>query len=1293
MLPPHHIPLPQQHQSLHLQQQQQQQQQGQQSDPHHLGMPPFEQRGWLQQQQQQLMQMRNQSQNGADMANNSVSHQMVDLMRNPNMNRLPNQQQNFGFMGNQGLNHNQPPFLDQQNQSNLQNRMSPLGFPSNMGSPGGMPPGQNQSNFNINRNMMLQALQRDQNNNRQLELMSLAQNQQNQNGPINFANRLGPTGLPHQAGGFSAGGPPGINQSGGPPQGDLFLGTGGPDAMRRPSPHPHPQNQPSQPPNQPGGPPGAGGFPNPQNPQMAAHMNGKRVISLHDLQERQSAMRNALAQLEIQIRSLTAARPQMADQLFTSKIRAFQADLAQKRDGLTRITQLINQMTSQGTTHMQLPISQAPGGPAVTGGQPWLQQSMQNPLQTPSFGTPAMPGGPNNQPPQSQPNGQPSPSPGHAQAVMNAANPMNAVRPPGQPPHNLNANPFPNLNTASPSNLPFNTTQGAQPGMPNTGVNPNHMGNNMLVGPSAAALGPQQPVPPLAKERFSTSYKNFCNSKQITHNPRLLSIDNLTIDLHTLHTEVMKEGGLGPVQQKDLWAVIAGRLGCVQFPGTATEPPKSGPAAANQLAHVYKEYLADFDRVYMVSLQDNRRKALLFQQISQNPLFAKGMGPNQMEMIVGLADVSATELKAKGMPDDMIRMIESARPALQVLSRDQNLYKYMAQWMANKQQQIGLVQNGGAKQGGGPLMGPDGTLPPQLGVQQPQRPMGGNGVSNHFGGNMMFPIKSEFQSLPAGGGQGTKMQAALLEIQAMKQEYVNKVPNLATVDVSNEQRLEYNNLLEQAHRTALDMERKLPFFHVVFSKQQDTNTRKLLHLIMNIQQQRVMIGFSTPRFIMTLHDLRSAQTILHNASEFVSNTWKSSGGAPGGTASALGGGAGISMPRPPTQPPMTVPQHPSPPQVPPQPQPSPQPNPMGRPPVNLQNPPAGPKKKGNQTTPKLGPASPPNNNATVGAVNTPTPPANPSTPAANAATPTHASSPQTPKSPKSKAPVKPQRTTSKQRRPSTTNNTKPNITPTATPVTEPAQIPTPGVKRPRDEDELVTSNVAAVQSTSTSSASAEPSSQAGVASEPSPPKKLKSDWDGPPSEALIKKEEAVEGIKTTEEASAFLEQMIMQISNADDGGANSLSVDISETIDMILKGCSTVPDGESGNGMSSLLGGDIGASSGVTSPTKDEFVEFFDFSSYAAHEEDDAGSKANTPELISSSSTNPSPESAAGSETDPAHHNTMQSDIKVEEFSDPLRLGTLKEIDGGESAYYQPNEWKWDGAMNTLDQPWAIFNS
>lgn len=214
-----------------------------------------------------------------------------------------------------------------------------------------------------------------------------------------------------------------------------------------------------------------------------------------------------------------------------------------------------------------------------------------------------------------------------------------------------------------------------------------------------------------------------------------------------------------------------------------------------------------------------------------------------------------------------------------------------------------------------------------------------------------------------------------------------------------------------------------------------------------------------------------------------------------------------------------------------------------------------------------------------------------------------------------------------------------------------------------------------------------------AANEPSPPKKVKTEWEGPPNDALKRREEAVENIKTEEDASQFLEQMTELIKMAGEGQESTLSSDISETLDMILKGYSA-PDGGEGTSISSL---GEGSSTGGRPPTPsipgaDEFVEFFDFSLFETEAlDDDEGSKAPTPDLVSSSSTNPSPES--GSEADLAHHALTFSDFKTEEPSDPLRLGTFKEVDGGESAYYQSTEWKWDGPMTTLDQPWAIFTS
>lgn len=159
---------------------------------------------------------------------------------------------------------------------------------------------------------------------------------------------------------------------------------------------------------------------------------------------------------------------------------------------------------------------------------------------------------------------------------------------------------------------------------------------------------------------------------------------------------------------------------------------------------------------------------------------------------------------------------------------------------------------------------------------------------------------------------------------------------------------------------------------------------------------------------------------------------------------------------------------------------------------------------------------------------------------------------------------------------------------------------------------------------------------------------------------------------------------------AGEGQESTLPSDILETLDMILKGYSAAPDGSDGTSVGE------GSSTGERVPTPsiagaDEFVEFFDFSLFETEAvDDDEGSKAPTPDLVPSSA-NPSPES--GSEADAAHQALTFSDFKTEEPSDPLRLGIFKEVDGGESAYFQSTEWKWDSPMTTLEQPWAIFTS
>ncbi|KAF8962698.1 hypothetical protein BDZ97DRAFT_1823569 [Flammula alnicola] len=314
-----------------------------------------------------------------------------------------------------------------------------------------------------------------------------------------------------------------------------------------------------------------------------------------------------------------------------------------------------------------------------------------------------------------------------------------------------------------------------------------------------------------------------------------------------------------------------------------------------------------------------------------------------------------------------------------------------------------------------------------------------------------------------------------------------------------------------------------------------------------------------------------------------------------------------------------------------------------------------------------------------GVVSTPSPaPMQVSTPAA---TPTAVASspPASTKSPKTRAPPKPKAPAPRTRR---VSKAVPPVVPPA--ASEPAQptasTSTVSVKRQREDDSLFGDSMGTP-------------SGSGVANEPSPPKRAKTEWESPPSEELRKKEEAHENIKTEEDASHFFEQMTELIKMAAEGeGQESLTSDISETLDMILKGYGSVPNSTDGAGNVSM-----GESSTAREPTPqpdsmmDSFDQFFDFSFGTVEDED---SKAPTPDLVSSSSTNPSPES--NHEADASHHTlpsaSSSTDIKSEEPSDPLRLGPWKDIDGGEAAYYQTNEWKWDSPMPSLDQPWAIYN-
>ena len=313
------------------------------------------------------------------------------------------------------------------------------------------------------------------------------------------------------------------------------------------------------------------------------------------------------------------------------------------------------------------------------------------------------------------------------------------------------------------------------------------------------------------------------------------------------------------------------------------------------------------------------------------------------------------------------------------------------------------------------------------------------------------------------------------------------------------------------------------------------------------------------------------------------------------------------------------------------------------------------------------------------ALSTPSPAA---TPVASAQTPTAvASSSPALKSPKGKTSGKPKAALGPTKR--RVSKVPPPVPPVPLePIQSSPSSSSRNIKRPHDDDTSVT-----IESASGSSST--------VANEPSPPKRLKTEWDLASSEDIRKKNEATDSIKTEDDASAFLEQMTAELIKMAANGENqeSFSSDISDTLEMILKGYVPIPDisGAMSLGESSTAR----ESSPAPAPLMDAFDEFFDFS-FGTVDDDENNSKAPTPDLVSSStSTNPSPES--NHEADAANHalsSSSATDIKTEELPDLLRVGTWKEIDHGEATYYNPTtEWKWDSPMPSHDQPWAIFNS
>ncbi|KAI6103874.1 hypothetical protein EDD16DRAFT_293926 [Pisolithus croceorrhizus] len=766
------------------------------------------------------------------------------------------------------------------------------------------------------------------------------------------------------------------------------------------------------------------------------------------------------------------------------------------------------------------------------------------------------------------------------------------------------------------------------PGQVTNPVPPNIANGNQFVMRPANGQGAPHPqrVKPLDAERFESTYAQFCRSQRMTLNMKVTIAENRVVDLHKLHVEVLQEGGYMTVTQRDWWAVIGGRLGWVQFAGNETDPARCGPVIAQQLQHTYKEHLLQFESAYIMTVRNRtmmNHQPQQQQQPQQQPangmVAANGrtpampMAPSEAQIdprvLMQLVSLSTAELRAKGLSQAQIELIERKR--LQLASM-----RLQAEQTRRAAAERQIVPN------------------PQI-----QVPIGEHKPSGQY-----VP--------PTNLGMLLSEEQARVSLDRFKEFVETRFDTMHPQVLPDEQRSEYNLLLERACKLVNELDNRLPAYWNIINN--DEVIRKFIIIIVTVKRQRESFSTSS-QCIINLVTLRNMVDQVQRVIEECEQRLRviKANAANGSTPPNPPPSAPVNRAPPAVQPP-TIPQPTSAPMIN---NSSPLPQPPSQPPVI---------KKPTQSSPS--PSNPPAHTN----IKSPSPPAV-ATPTTSAATPQTqtAGSPQTPKSPKRKAGIRP-KDASRARKPST--SAKGAATPEA------VSTPVAGVKRPPQDETAAFLN--------------QVSSEAGPSQAPSP-KKVRTEWEGEPSEALVKRQEQIENVKTEEDAAAFLDQMremLAQTARAD----SSVYTDIAASLSEILAGVSQEPEDAAATAAAISAAREFGQPPTTLSPHQgplfDPFGEFFDFSSCTTLEDEEGDSKAPTPELVPSSEANPSPES--GSDADLLAGSPGKT--KIEDSSDHidlLRLGVLREIDGGEAAHYQSDHWKWEGTMQTPEQPWAMLTS
>ncbi|KAG1821927.1 uncharacterized protein BJ212DRAFT_1334597 [Suillus subaureus] len=1195
--------IPQQH--MQQQSQQQQQQQQQQPDSQMVpGLPnPEHSRMWTQ------IQNNYRAQPNGDANSAQMNSQMADLARNQGLSHVHSQgplvqqiQQQFGLASAQRVPPSASSFHDPQS-SNTPSSIIPPNFSSMPMNTPQMKPGN-----------PIQALA-----SRPLHLMDRPSNQQNQHPPQSAM----PHHIQQQMGTQPGSSPP--NSS------DMFSSSNMThvDAMHS---SPHLAAQPLG---------GQMGHPNMRAPQTS------KVPTLAELMQRREYLQAAITSFEQNIQNVLAQTGGFPDEVWTAKLEKMRTELQNRKTLFLRVNQAIQLasntpgMLGGNLAHLGTMASTA-GRPGVTQGggapqQPWSQSSSP----APNFGMNPGASGPSQIPTPGQAHPMNSQLSGQGgQMQRPGAVPPRSGHTPQQPPtgipNTMSQNTGPQLNAQSVANAQI----------------PNRMVNLSTLGVSY-----------LDKPYFEAMYTSFCKNHHVEPNMHVLLPDNRSVDLHSLHVQVFREGGAQFVTQRDYWAIIGGRMGLVQFPGTDTEPAKSGPGIAQQLAHAYKEHLQAFETMLVISVRSRAaQKNNLSQNGAQNnaPGSTSGemahsvmrppLNPQAMASAVRFVNMSVSEMRASGLPEQTVVLIDRHRS--DIVRWHRLIATKPSQQATNHEGPSEQSNMSAAHQGG---------FPNQVSTAGPGLVPAPRGQPLMIPNGMQSSPMTEMKPIQSGGilpPSQEQIAHAMSVIQYMKQLFSSRgLQAMPLLTVPDDQRMEYNQLMDQVQKMTRDLDTRLPMYWIVLRS--EDMIRRLVAIVLTVAHQRNRFPVGSPQVIIGVHTLKSMYSQVQKANEEFEQRCQIMKAVLASQQTGGHSGPHINRPPPPPppsqptssqtlQPPPTISRHPSSNQSHPPSHPQPSQPMVKKPPVRV----------------------PPNPSVpvaitTTNAVPSPTPP--PATTTSTAPTPLAATSPQTPKSPKSKQPPKGK----VQRIPKQ---------PTASPSETPAAF-SPGVKRQADEDVPIPAG---------------PSTQPESMGAPSPKKVKTEDWEGEPSEELAKRHQEVENINTDEDANAFMDKMkeLVAMTASTDAGVYD---DIAHTLDRILQGTAQDPTHITTSAFASSIGGPPSELSPPAAPN-DAFLEFHEFIDYSRFTtlEDEEDSKAPTPDLVPSSSTNPSPQS--NPDADQSQGASSPGKAKIEDPResnqlDLLHMGAFKEIDGGESAYYQSSDWKWDGPMTTLDQPWAIYQT